>query len=104
MREKHLLTWLRPYKGLPQHPEATPFGRAAITLAHEGIRLFLAATSTSWTRYVTHQLTDLGGLSSTAPLHAHLPARLLVWGGGFHYVLDAPRALADLSARRRCAI
>ena len=49
MREKHLLTWLRPYKGLPQHPEATPFGRAAITLAHEGIRLFLAATSTSWT-------------------------------------------------------
>ena len=48
MRKPHILTWLRPYRGLPKEPEKTPFGRAALTLKAQGVEVILASSPASW--------------------------------------------------------
>ena len=50
MRKPHILTWLRPYRGLPKEPEKTPFGRAALTLKNQGVEVILASSHSSWSR------------------------------------------------------
>ena len=50
MRKPHILTWLRPYRGLPAKPEKTPFGRAALALRAQGVDVLLASSASSWSR------------------------------------------------------
>ena len=48
MRKPHILTWLRPYRGLPKAPEQTPFGRAALLLKKQGVEVILASSASTW--------------------------------------------------------